>query len=388
MSGAPSHVSDLHSNNSPLRGRYLASDWRLRTLLAASDVILAPLQFRRGRSLAHPRRILMAINGHLGDAVIASAAVELLAGALPDAELGMLLPSWSRAVFEDDPRVRRLHTVDHWHTSRARVSARERWSTYRRSRRRAIAEIRAVGYDAAVDLYDYFPNAALLLWRAGIPVRVGFDAAGFSALYTHRIRWPDDDRHTAHRQQILLRALLPASMSDVEPQPTLAPAQPETVARVAGLLDRHGVGPDAFTVLHPGAGVAEKGLDAARWRQIAVQLSADGETVVLTGRGGNERALTSTIARDLPRCIDLCDALAWAEYVQLVRLARRVIALDSVAGHVASAVGTPSITLWTSSSRPQHWRPLGAASHVLDGRSERLVEELSACLSAAPLPVR
>jgi ADP-heptose:LPS heptosyltransferase len=43
-----------------------------------------------------------------------------------------------------------------------------------------------------------------------------------------------------------------------------------------------------------------------------------------------------------------------------------VISVDSVAGHVAAAVGTPSVTIWTSSSSPHHWRPLASASVVVD----------------------
>jgi len=82
-------------------------------------------------------------------------------------------------------------------------------------------------------------------------------------------------------------------------------------------------------------------------------------------------ALTRSLMDGLPGCVDLCDQLDWAELVQLVRLARRVISLDTAVAHVAGAVGTPAATLWTSPSSPTHWRPLGTRSVIVDCRQAR-----------------
>lgn len=348
---------------SPLRGRYLATDWRLRALLGASDLLLAGRRHRAGTPPSSVRRVLLSVNGHLGDAVIASAAIRALAQAVPAVEVGVLLPSWSRAVLDGHPHVRYRHVVDHWHTSRT-GGVIERWATYRRTRRSSIREIRQVGYDAAVDLYEYFPNAALLLRLAGIPVRVGFNAAGFSALYTHAVPWPNDHRHTAERHLVLLRTLLPTLSPQASPRPWLPDASADTVTRVAGVLHRHGVRAGEYTVIHPGAGAPSKEWPSAKWRTLAGRLAAAGIRMVFTGRGEREHAQIRAIAGDLRGAIDLCDCLEWAELVQVIRLARNVVALDSAAGHVAAAVGTPVTVLWTSPGSPSHWGPLGDATVV------------------------
>lgn len=381
MSRSPIHAELSRVRQSPLHGRYLATNPALRALLAASDLVFAPGRPGRHSAIPRPRRILLCINGHLGDAVIATGAIESLANALPDSEIGVLLPSWSRAVLEGDSRIRHVHTIDHWHTSRASESPGAKWRAYRHSRRRALSEIRSINYDAAVDLYDHFPNAALLLWRAGIPVRIGFDAAGFSALYSHPVAWPDDERHTAERQRLLLSVLLPTLQPVAEPRSSLPPASSDSERRIGSLLAAHDVTPDSFVVLHPGAGAPEKEIAPSRWRHLAERLTADGETVVITGRGAREKETSLAIARDLPRCIDLCDSLDWSDFVQLLRAARAVVSLDSVAGHVAAAVGTPSLTLWTSSSSPDHWRPLGPSNVVVDGTRPDALDEARAWLA-------
>lgn len=356
---------------SPLRGRYLATNPALRALMAASDLLLAPLRFRRKPEAPPSRRVLLCIGGHLGDAVIATAAIGRLADALPGTEIGVLMPSTSAVVLDGDPRITHRHVVDHWYFDRSSGGIVGKWSAWRRTRRRAIADLRAVGYDAAIDLYDYFPNSALLLWRAGIPVRIGFDAAGFSALYTNALQWPSDERHTAERQLLLLRTLVPTIVDRQAPITDLPGASRDVAARVEALLAGNRIAIGNFTLVHPGAGSPEKEWPAARWRELVERLVTDGETVVLTGRGPRERDLVRSLMRGLPRSVDLCDQLEWAELVQLVRLARRVISLDTAIAHVAGAVGTPAATLWTSPSNPNHWRPLGHSSVIVDCRLAR-----------------
>jgi len=68
--------------SSPLRGRYLASNPFLRALMALSDLLLAPLRTQPSIPAQPPRRVLLSIGGHLGDAVIATAAIRRLADAL------------------------------------------------------------------------------------------------------------------------------------------------------------------------------------------------------------------------------------------------------------------------------------------------------------------
>jgi hypothetical protein len=115
--GSPEATSVPPAKGSPLRGRYLANNPALRAMMTASDLLLAPLRVWRRRTpeVSAPRRVLLSVGGHLGDAVIATAAIRRLADALPDAEIGVLLPRSSAVVLDGNARVVRRHYVDHWY---------------------------------------------------------------------------------------------------------------------------------------------------------------------------------------------------------------------------------------------------------------------------------
>jgi len=124
-----------------------------------------------------PRRLLVCVGGHLGYAVLATSVFPVLQASYPEVAIGVLAPSWSLPVFENHAAIRWRHTFDHWKTNRS-ASRLERFLGYRRSAARAVAGIKDVGYDIAIDLYPYFPNAAGILSDAAVPIRIGYTSGG------------------------------------------------------------------------------------------------------------------------------------------------------------------------------------------------------------------
>ena len=350
---------------SPLRRGYLASNPRLIALLAAGDALLRIV--RRQVTIpipTAPRRVLLAVGGHLGDAVIATAAIEHLRRCLPDADIGVAMPSWSRVVLEGDPRLRWIHVIDHWKPSRSGGGRLARWRQYNATRRRALREIRAVGYDVAVDLYGYFPNMAFTLSQSMIPVRLGFASGGLGPLYTHAFPWGDDLRQVGERQ-VELVSMLASSGGAVRP---IRYALPETShgraasGHVAAILLERKLERGAYIVIHPGTGAARREWAVAEWRNLAHQLAAEGHRLVFTGRGVREASVLKEITSGVVGATNLCDALDWHELVEVIRHARLVISVETATAHVAAAVDTPCVALWTNTINGQFWRPVG--SHV------------------------
>src|SRR4030095_3015555 len=132
-----------------------------------------------------PSRVLLAVGGHIGDAVISTATLSLLKREHPDVDIGIVAASWAAPVFGGHPDVARLHLLDHWKFDRSSRPLASKVARHRRTLATALREIRSARYDAAVDLYAYYPNMAWLMWRAGIPVRVGYRSGGYGPLYTH-----------------------------------------------------------------------------------------------------------------------------------------------------------------------------------------------------------
>ena len=91
-----------------------------------------------------PRRVLLALGGHLGDVVIGSALIPRIRATLPTAEIGVLVGSWARPVLDGHPDVRWLHFYDHWKLNRADRGLAARARRHLVTRGKALAEIEAV----------------------------------------------------------------------------------------------------------------------------------------------------------------------------------------------------------------------------------------------------
>jgi ADP-heptose:LPS heptosyltransferase len=356
------------SATSPLHGPYLASNPLLLAALRSVDALLGIARPRRQVAIPRaPRRVLLALGGHLGDAVVATAAIHELRASLPEAQIGVLLPSWSRPVLSGDPRLHWIHTIDHWKSSRAKTSRAARWRRYRETRRAALREIRAIGYDVAIDLYGYFPNMALVLHRAGIPVRLGFPSGGFGPLYTHPFPWSDDQRHVADRQVELVRQLAPRA-GNVRPlrySLSRRGQDPLVRARVDALFAREKLTSGDYIVIHMGAGAAERVWRESEWTRVAARLATDGHSIAFTGRGEVEGASIRAASRGLPRAVDLCDRLSWDEFVHVIAEARLVLTVETVAAHVAAATDTPCVAIWSGITSAHHWGPLASNVSLL-----------------------
>jgi ADP-heptose:LPS heptosyltransferase len=343
----------------PLRGRYLVKHRAWNAWLRANDYVLELLKPPpHTQSPKSPKRVLLAVGGQLGDAVIATSMLAPLRSAIPGVEIGILCGSWNEPIFSRHPAIERVHTMDHWKVDRSSRALPRRWLVSRRMKAKAIDEIRAAHYDAAIDLSAYFPNSARLLWRAGVPVRVGFTSGGEGSLYTHPLAW-SPGRHVTGDHLALLAMILP-QMAVV---PVLRYEMPEpamdAVAAAERLLAGAGIASGEYVIVHAGAGVARKEWPVADWRAVVRRLTAEGVQVVLTGAGARQAALTRELSSGMSGVVDFCDRLGWEELRAVLKRARLVISVDTVAMHLAAAAGTPCVALMTAMDDPQRWRPLG-----------------------------
>jgi ADP-heptose:LPS heptosyltransferase len=112
------------------------------------------------------------------------------------------------------------------------------------------------------------------------------------------------------------------------------------------------------TVIHAGAGHPERVWPPTRWARIATAELGAGRRVLLTGdrrEVGLARAIASA-ARLEPSSV-LAGRTDLAELAKLVAWAGRVVSSDTGVAHLATAMGTPSVTLFGPAS-PAEWGPL------------------------------
>ena len=343
-----------------MRGRYLIRNPRSALIITAIDALLALSRLgRRWRPVpASPRRILLADWAHLGNVLLALPALQLLRRTFPDAEIGFLTGSWSRLVLDGTGLCDHVHLVDHFILSRAQLSRGQKIARYRRMRQQAIAELRTLNYDVAIDLGCHFPPAAPLFHAAGIPIRCGFTSSGFGSLLTHPVRWKHASRPICDYPRDLLGALWPERA-----WPTaLAPCYPGHPR--AALPDELMKVP--YVVLHMGSGAPHREWPEENWIEVAAALVAAGWKVVLAGSDAREAERIHRLAAAFPPAKTLVFVdRPWADYVAVIANAAHVICLESSSAHIAAAFSVPTTAIYAGFNDPVQWGPTNPRARVL-----------------------
>lgn len=144
---------------------------------------------------------------------------------------------------------------------------------------------------------------------------------------------------------------------------------------LAQLLEAVALRGSRYVCIHPGASRAGKRRPVAWFAQVAAALDAQGFRVVITGDWA-DTAAGREIAAAVPRpVIDLTGKTSLGALAALLRGARLVVCNDTGASHLADALRTPSVVVFTESDVAR-WAPLDRARH-------RVVEVSSTAPEAA-----
>jgi len=344
-------VAETYASGNPWVNRSLGIMDTFLAWVSADTRALSPF--------AAPSRILIANTGHLGDAILATSVLPVLRSAFPNCHIGFLIGSWSRPALLNHALVDEIHVFDHWRLNRGSNRWWEKLQRHEATRRQALDEIQRRRYDVAIDLRPYFGNAVPLLRQADIPVRVGYPSGGFGPLLTHPVAWRRRAWHMVDYHRALLRLLPLEAEHLARLQPSLRYRDQEAVS--SPLME----GSTPYVVLHMGSGAACKEWPAPQWRALAERLEAAGHAVVFTGAGAAEAERCEEVAAGLAHATNLCSRLTWPELVTVVRRARLLVAVDSMAGHLAAALDTPCVVISNGINPPALWQPRTKACRVL-----------------------
>jgi ADP-heptose:LPS heptosyltransferase len=200
---------------------------------------------------------------------------------------------------------------------------------------------------------------ALLLRMAGVPTiaAISVDYPGSLLDVRHRV---DEDLHEVVRGLSLVATLgyrLP------EEDDGRLQIRRDLAADVPDL------GGGGYLVVHPGASVPARAWAPERHAELVDALAGSGRRVVVTG-GADERALTAMVAG--PRrvgVVDLGGRLDLAGLAEVLGRARVVVVGNTGPAHLAAAVGTPVVSLFSPVVPAARWRPW-EVPHVLLGDQE------------------
>ncbi|GAA4023874.1 glycosyltransferase family 9 protein [Allokutzneria multivorans] len=115
-------------------------------------------------------------------------------------------------------------------------------------------------------------------------------------------------------------------------------------------------GPHGYVVVHPGASVPARAWAPSLCAETVVALVEAGHHVFVTG-GPGERELTARVAGD--HGVDLGGLTSFAELAGVLAGAEAVVVGNTGPAHLAAAVGTPVVSLFSPVVPASRWAPYG-----------------------------
>jgi len=151
------------------------------------------------------------------------------------------------------------------------------------------------------------------------------------------------------------------------------------------LLDAHSLEPGRYVCLHAGASSRDRRWSLSEFAQVARQLSARGFRVVLTGTAAEHPLATQLIAllRSCPASsrVNLVGRTSLGGLAVLLRHSALLVCNDTGISHLAAALKTPSVVVFTN-SEVRRWAPLDTTRHrAIDSR--QTADTLAAVLTQA-----
>jgi ADP-heptose:LPS heptosyltransferase len=121
--------------------------------------------------------------------------------------------------------------------------------------------------------------------------------------------------------------------------------------------------PERYVAVQPGATVPARAWAPEKLRALVARLRGDGHAVVLLGSAG-EAELVRTVAGD-SGALDLAGRTSYAEFAAVIRDAAALVVGNSSGIHIASAVGTPVVTIFAPTILPARFAPYGVPFAML-----------------------
>lgn len=287
------------------------------------------------------QKILLCNIAHLGDAVIFSS---LLPSFDKKIEIGILIHSSSECIFTDNPRVKWIHCIDHWKLNRSSVHICKKIIRYFLQKRKVVASIKKVKYDAAFDFYPFFPNANSILWKSSIPNRIGYNSGGFGFLLTKDLSWIDSNQFILNYHIKLLENIFPKYSLD-EIKPNLV------------IKNTYSIKANSYIIFHIGTGNPVKEWPEKKWKELIKQLQLYNDQFVFTGQGIREKQQVRNIIDESKDSNNLVDQLSLPDLMEVISKAKLLVCCDSLPVHLAWAFERPAVVLQIGTDDPDLWTP-------------------------------
>ena len=324
-----------------------------------------------------PKRVAILRALQLGDLMCAVPAFRALRHALPEAQITLIGLPWAQTFVE-----RFNQYIDDLIELPGYPGLPERLPQIHRIPK-FLEEVQWINFDLAIQMQGSGVITNSLVALLGARLNAGYYLQGQYCPDEERfIPYPVHESEVRIHLRLLEQLGVPAQGEHLE-----FPLFVEDWEELHELQEKYNLVADNYVLVHPGARAYDRRWPIEYFASVADGMFDRGLQVVLTG-SQEEAHLTGTVATLMKNpVIDLAGQTSLGGMGALLSKARLLVCNDTGVSHLAAAVQTPSVILFTTSD-PKRWAPKDQNLHrvvawataaipeiVLDEVEELLLEE-------------
>jgi len=301
------------------------------------------------------RRILVVRTDRIGDVLLSTPVIKALRQKYPQAYISMMVSPYARDIVEGNPYLDEVIVYDKEGKHKGVFGSFKFASRLKKKK-----------FDLAIILH---PNnrVHLLTFLSGIPERLGYNLKlGF--LLTRRIEHTKQkgQKHEAEYNLDLLGDLgISGNLPDL-----FMPLKDDSEKWAEDFFAREGIrDTDKILAINPGASCPSKIWPAERFAEAAEKLSQRYGLKILILGGPKDMYLADKVSREIKaKAINLAGKTSVSRLASILKRCALFISNDSGPVHIASALGTPVISIFGRAQAglsPRRWGPLGKRDRYL-----------------------
>jgi len=311
-----------------------------------------------------PLHILVVRTDRIGDVVLTTAAVRALRKNFPDARIAMMVAPGTRELVEGNPDLDEIIIHDRGGEHKGIIGL---W--------KQAFNLRSKKFDWAI-IFHTKRWTNLFCFLAGIPRRTGYCNEKYGFLLTDRVV---DDREAGikHEAEYCLDILnsigVPAPLSEMQ---CVIPVRKEFDEWADQWLAKQGIPQKSLIIVNPSASDPGRQWPAERFGEVIKMLQTRniGPIVVI---GKKDCPAAQRVFKAVtPGVLDLTGQTSIGQLIALMRKSRMLISNDTGPVHIAAALKTPVVSIFTRNEpgiNPERWRPLGEMVRIVVTPSKGLI---------------
>ena len=320
--------------------------------------------------------LLVKLN-HIGDTLIMTPTIHAIREAYPDARIDVVVRKGCEGVLEGNPDIDNVFTI-----ARPEKKKRNRWLGLKENIK-LVSSIAFRRYDFAFDLSNSDRAKFIIVlsmskhrginrWNAKIRKKKHLftDFSDFAWGREHQVL---RDFNTVKEILGLRREPGPLRIStrDIDP---------------ASLQERFRMGDKPYIVIHPTSRWSFKEWEISRWGEVIDSLTRNGyEVLVSCGPDPREIKTAEMLAEGVDNAKVTRGKTTLRELAVLIENASLFVGVDTVAMHIAAAVGTPIVALFGPSSE-WSWSPWQVPQRLVLGDCPCKISRKFTCDKSRLLP--